>query len=146
VYFSAFAARSTDIDRIVSTLSADRSYFGLASDPPEDYYLFAGEIPWSTDYSGNTPGRYADEISLDNDHDLPVEGLAHCYGFEPYHSELNDAGQTVLPSGAFSRAHDLRGIPQSFNQAMPDGELASVTLGAPDGFEGQVLYVGEALL
>lgn len=146
VGFSALAVRSADIDRIVSTFSTGRLHFGHTDDLPTDYYLFAGEIPWSTDYSGNRPECYADEISLDNDHDLPVEILAHCYGFEPYHSELNDTGNTLLPSGAFSRAHDLRGIPRSLDQATPDGELASVTLDAPDGFGGQVLYVKEALL
>ena len=134
------------MERVVAALAKGEPRPWTLANLPNDCYLFAGEIPWSPAFSGNRPGCYADELLVAGDDYVPVEDLAHWYGFESYHSELNDAGQTVLPSGPFSLAHDLRSVPQSLNQALPDGALASVTVAAPEGFEGQVLYVREGLL
>jgi hypothetical protein len=40
----------------------------------------------------------------------------------------------------------LRGIAQSFDQVLPDGSLATITLSVVDGLDGDVLYIREDLL
>ena len=75
-----------------------------------------------------------------------VEVLAHDYGWESYHSEMNRAGSVRVPSHPFSTRFDLRSAPQSFDQFFPDGTRATITLGGVDGLDADILYVREDLL
>ena len=77
---------------------------------------------------------------------VEVEILAHRFAWESYHSELNQAGGAYIPSRCFSEAFDLRGIPQSFDQTAADGARASISVSAPSGFTGRLLYLREDLL
>jgi len=118
-------------------------------EPPTDYYSFAGEFPWHPGvgkYEGGEVASYTHEVEVDAGEAVPIESLAHEYGWETYHSELNQAGGAPVPSIAFSRAFDLRPVPNGFDQLEPDGSLAAVSLRAPEGISGRVLYVREDLL
>jgi hypothetical protein len=77
---------------------------------------------------------------------VEVEVLAHDYAWESYHSEMNRAGSARVPSQLFSARFDLHSIAQSFDQFLPDGSRATITLGGVDGLEGDVVYVREDLL
>jgi hypothetical protein len=85
-------------------------------------------------------------ISLDEDTSVPVEVLAEEYARESYHSILNIAGGSPVPSFAVSSALDLRAEPMSLNRREADGSVATITLAAPDGFSGTLLYMREDLL
>ncbi|MEO2091287.1 MAG: hypothetical protein ABGY75_17640, partial [Gemmataceae bacterium] len=117
---------------------------------PEDYYTFAGEIPWGPEFCrrneeySETP--YFVGVALDGTEESDAETLAHYFSWEEYHSPLNAAAPAVVPSRSFSAAFDLRGAPQSFNQREPDGRLGAISLGAPDGISGTTLYLRKDLL
>jgi hypothetical protein len=78
--------------------------------------------------------------------EVEVEVLGHGYTWESYHSEMNCAGSTRVPSRPFSHRFDLHSKAQSFDQFLPDGSRATVTLSGIDGFEGELLYIREDLL
>ena len=77
---------------------------------------------------------------------VSVEVLAHQYAWESYHSEMNCAGSALVPSHPFSTRFDLRSAPQRFDQYLPDGTRATITLSGVDGFDGDILYIREDLL
>jgi hypothetical protein len=118
---------------------------------PRDFYTFAGEIPWSPEFS-RTPAEaartslYLDAVKKSDGRSIEVEILAHRYAWEGYHSVLNQAGGALVPSKAFSQKFGLIGIPQSFDQALPNGRVATVSLAAPKGFTGELLYISEDVL
>jgi hypothetical protein len=119
-------------------------------DGPRDYYTFAGEIPWSPEFGtrdidGEIVSLYRTRSGPDGAA-MPIESLSHEYAWESYHSVLNEAGETPVPSRLFSAAFDLRGGAQTFDQTTPDGSVATVTTGAPQGFKGHILYLREDLV
>jgi hypothetical protein len=139
-----------DVQRLVEALQA-RKYPGnrWLPEPPTAYYTFAGEIPWHPEfgrYRGGGNVDYTHEIELEDGSSIEIEALAHEYGWETYHSELNRAGGAIVPSGSLSRDFDLRATPNSFDQVAPDGSVAAVSMRAPEGFSGHVLYVREDLI
>jgi hypothetical protein len=86
----------------------------------EEYYLFAGEIPWSPEFAyelgkAGFEQPYLHQIAINGQGHIEVEILAHRFAWESYHSQLNQAGGAYVPSKTFSQKFDLRGIPQSFD-------------------------------
>jgi hypothetical protein len=151
-FLNALLVNAADAERLVNALNT-KDYPGNHWLPrvPEDHYTFAGEIPWSPEFApeieDDEGGRmYRDEIKLAHGPPVEVEILAHHFGWESYHSELNQAGGAYVPSGLFSRRFDLRGTPQSFDQRSLDGTRATISLGAPTGFDGHLLYLREDLV
>ena len=115
---------------------------------PEDYYTFAGEIPWSPQFAScnNNDHLYNEEVVINNEPPIEVEILAHCYSWESYHSNLNRAGNILVPSKLFSQRFGLRSVPQSPNQTSEDRSLAAISLAAPKGFSGNTLYLRQDLV
>ena len=130
----------------VVTEGGSRTYLGNSWVPevPGDYYVFAGEFPWLPSLAHHA-NLYEVEIESSG-RAVSGEVLAHEYRWESYHSELNKAGQTPVPSVRFSRAFDLRWRPPSFDQVEPSGRVASMTRRGPAGFEGDILYLREDLV
>lgn len=120
------------------------------TDIPGDYYTFAGEIPWhpefSTDYDPDTGSPYTGEFVLPGGSRVAAMSVAHRYSWESYHSILNHAGGAVVPSRPFSDRFNLCALPQTFHQVLPSGSGAALSFAAPEGFDGEVLYVKEELL
>jgi hypothetical protein len=118
---------------------------------PETNYTFGGEIPWSQDFAGEinedqSQRRYRSEVEVHVGSPIEVEILAHKFGWESYHSTLNQASGEIVPSSRFSRQCDLRGNPQSFDKFMPDGSRGSISFIAPIGFDGHLLYLRQDLV
>ncbi len=141
-----------DVKRLVSTLES-REYPGRhwRPDVPSEYYTFAGEIPWATEFASREARNreesiYVEEVELSPGNTIQVEALAHSFNWESHHSPVNQARNALIPSRGFSDAFDLRGTPQSFDQVLPDGALASISFEAPVGFEGEIIYLREDLL
>lgn len=113
---------------------------------PSDYYTFSGEIPWSKRFAA---GAYAEDPSpytadIGRGEPITAEILNHYYSWESYHSALNQAGSSPVPSAALSRQMKLRPIPQSLDQIDDSGHRASLTLAEPEQFDsGHLLYIRE---
>lgn len=132
-------------------LSGGHWHGWAGSDVPQDYYTFAGEIPWHPEFAQcpeerNSREQYQGELDFERERRVSTECVAHRYAWESYHSPLNNAGGALVPSRPFSEMFDLRGVPQAFHQTLPDGTPAALSLRAPTGFEGELLYVREELL
>lgn len=150
---SVYLVAAADADRLVGALNTSgHPSWSRLPETPSDYYTFAGEIPWSPDFarsSGSEPDStalYHAAIRIDDDSQIDVETMAHHYAWESYHSLLNNAGGADIPSRPFSVMFDLRGIPQSFCQVLPDGSFAALTFLAPNGYKGHLLYLREDLV
>lgn len=149
---TAILVSNTDVDRLIRALQT-RTHPGGWWYPkvPSDYYTFASEFWWSVTPDTRTEfddlvQSYQGEMHIDGDEPIPVEILAHRYAWESYHSELNTAGGSLVPSYSFSTAFDLRSIPDSFNHVEPNGMLATLSLSGPAGFDGDLLYLREDLV
>jgi hypothetical protein len=145
-FISALVTAKESAPRLVSALtSGERPW--VARDVPSDHYTFAGEIPWHPSFAAIALAEHAyrDRVRV-NPGDVEVEVLAHDYAWESYHSEMNHAGSARVPSRCFSARFDLRSVPQKFDQRLPDGTLATITLRGVDGLDGDVLYIREDLL
>lgn len=118
---------------------------------PDNYYSFAGEIPWSPYFAQNNSGSkdgnvYRSHLKVDSGLAIPVEILTSSFTWESHHSKLNQAGLALVPSDSFSKMFNLRGIPQSFNQSLPDATTAALSFKAPAGLNGNLLYLREDLV
>jgi hypothetical protein len=145
-FISALATHKRSAPLLCSALEGGERPWAVR-DVPSDYYTFAGEIPWHPDFASEALAEdaYHQEIRFDAGI-VNVEVLAHQYAWESYHSEMNRAGSALVPSSPFSTQFDLRSVPQCFDQYLPDGTRATITLGGVDGFDGDILYIREDLL
>ena len=119
----------------------------VTRDVPSDHYIFAGEIPWHPYFASVAlaENAYCENVRV-GPRAVDVEVLAHAYSWESYHSEMNHAGGARVPSQRFSSQFDLHSVAQSFDQFLPDGSRATVTLSGIDGLEGDIVYIREDLL
>lgn len=134
---------------------ATRNYPGRHWIPeaPEDYYTFAGEIPWHPTFAHiheeddpydpyRTVLRFDEGVTAS----VPVEVIAHRFTWEGYHSALNDVGSVLVPSKEISCALDLRAGPQLFHQFDSSGAAASLSYGPPPRMTGHLLYMRHDVL
>ncbi|MBI5068377.1 MAG: hypothetical protein HZB56_09045 [Deltaproteobacteria bacterium] len=148
-FVSGLFVAKRDVPRVVKALR-EREYPGnhWLPEPRTAYYSFAGEIPWHPDFVRHwgEVADYTHELELGNAASVKIEALAHEYGWETYHSQLNRAGGAMVPSAWFSRQFDLRPVPNGFDQMLPDGSFAAISLRAPEAFSGHIVYLREDLL
>jgi hypothetical protein len=149
---TAILVDTTDTDKMIAELNKKGRYGNFfLPEVPSDYYTFAGEIPWAAQFASvNEPSEYdtfyQDEVEVNDNQSVKVEILAHRYAWEGYHSPVNNAEGSLVPSKLFSSKFDLRGVPQSFSQQFSDGVFAALSFGAPVGFTGNILYLREDLV
>lgn len=145
-FISALVVSKKSAPRLVTALKAGSRPWGTR-DVPSDHYIFAGEIPWHPRFASFAlaENAYCENVRVGAD-SVDVEVLAHDYAWESYHSEMNRAGRARVPSQPFSHRFDLRSAAQVFDQFLPDGSRATITLSGVDGLEGDVLYIREDLL
>ncbi|WP_334191179.1 ATP-binding protein (plasmid) [Synechococcus elongatus PCC 11801] len=149
-FISAFVTPKQTSQQLVDALK-DGLRPWVASNIPSDYYTFAGEIPWHPRFAAEVLAEsglehaYRETIHVGT-RNVVVEILSHTYEWETYHNEINRAGSVYVPSRHFSARFDLRSMPQGFDQYLPNGTKATITLSSVDGLKGNVLYVREDLL
>ena len=115
----------------------------------EDYFTFAGEIPWSqafATYERMNPDDDYDRQYRAGDTFVPLEGSAHSYRWESHHSVTNDAGGGAVPSLRLCELLALRGQAQSFELVDADGWLATRNFVAGDEERGSRLLMRRDLL
>ncbi len=146
-FLSALVTPKQCLPHVVAALKSTEPPW-LVREGPGDHHTFAGEIPWHPTFAaealaGSGSNAYRGRVRGGN---TEFEILAHEYAWESYHSEMNQAGSVRVPSHPFSAHFDLRSVPQGFDQCLPDGTRATVTLSGVDGLDGDVLYVRADLL
>jgi hypothetical protein len=142
---TALLLATEDSDRLVEALKTwGRSSRWQLPDEPSNYRIFAGEIPWSPEFAGEGT-EYSKRVRVDDGSPIEVEILAHRYTWDE-RSGVNEVLRALVPSRTFSTAFDLRGVQHSFDQALPDGTIAAISLSAPAGFHGELSYLREDLV
>jgi hypothetical protein len=129
-------------------------------EPSSDHYTYAGEIPWSKHFA---PGlRDADGTAkpdLENalvvfeggrwTPGIPIEIPAHGFGWEGYHSELNQIGHTTVLAPALCERLDLVNHQGEWDLYEKSGRLATVYRefkGPNDSFNSRLLYLRADLM
>jgi hypothetical protein len=149
-FISALVTPKKTARQLVAVLNEDCRP-SICRQAPSDHYTFAGEIPWHPSFAANALAEFGPEQAYLEDvqvgtRNIEVEILAHSYEWESYHSEMNRAGNARVPSQKFSKRFNLRSLPQVFDQCLPDGSRATITLSGVDGLKGDILYVRQDLL
>lgn len=145
-FISALVVSNKSARQLVAALKAGSRPWGTR-DTPSDHYTFAGEIPWHPHFASLAlaENAYCESIRVGTD-SVDIKVLAHNYAWESYHSEMNRAGSARVPSQPFSHRFDLRSAAQTFDQFLPDGSRATITISGVDGLEGDVLYIRDDIL
>ncbi|MEU4621508.1 hypothetical protein AB0G04_16235 [Actinoplanes sp. NPDC023801] len=142
----ALLANETDAETITRAV-AETGYPGRHwfPEPPQDYYTFAGEIPWHPEFARNAhevwPGNpYGRLMNLDGT-EVEVEVLAHRVTWEGYEPSDTGIGTVLVPSKSLSKAMGLCAGPQVFHQFDQSGLPASLSYGPPPRMTGHLLYL-----
>lgn len=147
-FISAMVVEKSDAADLVTALRSNK-YPWVAREAPSDHYTFAGEIPWHPRFAASVMEEPETAYRADvpnGSNEVSVEVLVHDYAWESYHSEMNQSGSVRVPSRLFSSRFDLRSVPQGFDQCLPDGSRATITLRGVDKLEGDALYIREDLI
>lgn len=138
-------------DFFAASLRSRSSGRHMMPEPAEDYYTFAGEIPWSPIFAGGLrldgfPDAPVEHHLLDDYTEIDLIGTAHEYSWESYHSVTTQNVSATVPTRAMCEALRLRGQPQTFDLVGPEGLVASRTFAAPGRHDGRLLYLRADLL
>lgn len=140
--------RKDDASKLIECLKNQNLGGVRPPDIPEDYYTYAGEIPWCETFPHN--GTTEIEYVLDNNKGISFEVLipVRYYNWENYHSALNRASPALVPAKELAEDLDLCSQPQTFNLFEKNGKLASITLrwGEPWHTEHHLTYLRQDLL
>ena len=135
------------------SIARDRSLVGADWLPrcPEAPVVFASQMPWHpsfepTEFEGPAPGRFLLPRTDDDPSPIELELLAVDYSFGSVRSGAGLEGSFSVPSHPFASALDLRQLPGTLDLAGLDGRTVSRTLRAPDGWEGNLLYIRRSTL
>ena len=148
-FLSALLVLPEDVDQTVQMLPLLKSSYNF--DVPYAHDVFAGEIPWKTEFrtledDSMAESSYIRHINISGELSTEFELLSHTYNWQSCRSTVNQATEILVPSKAFSAFFNLRSVSQTLDQITDDGQVASKTLDAPQGFGGNILYLREDLL
>lgn len=120
--------------------------------PGTDYYTFHGEIPWSASFgpdvrrNDGSPKRLNDRAFKYFDNGwrvgIPVENSSRLWGWEGYHSQMNQTGGVMFPAPPIATELGLRVVSGSSDMRDGLGELATMYREMPGpGFGSHFLYM-----
>ncbi|WGU96467.1 hypothetical protein QJQ58_09635 [Paenibacillus dendritiformis] len=126
-------------------------------EPQEDYYTYAGEIPWSTQFGStlrDLDGRALRDIQQAFDNyggrgGIPVEVPAYKFVWESYHSALNQVSGIVVPAPALCEQLGLSNRQGEWDFYDRQGRVATIYREFKDDrdtFRSYVLYLRADLL
>jgi len=118
-----------------------------------DYYAYASEIPWSTNFapglrnqSGNAVEHIQDAFTLFDPEagwqkGIPVEIPIHRWSWEPYHSTMNEVTGVFVPAPALCRALQLVNHSRQWDLFDPSGRRATVFLNTESEETGSLTHL-----
>jgi hypothetical protein len=118
-----------------------------------DFYTYFGEVPWSERFGSDirradgTPKTLADRAFHDYSKGkwqagFAVEATTRVWGWEGYHSELNQVSNIIVPSPAVSNFLGLRSVRGSADLVDADGRVVSIFRRSPGpSYGSHFLYV-----
>lgn len=129
-------------------------------EPQEDHYTYAGEISWSGRYGSNLRGAggeaQPDRREAFAYHDgtrwqpgIPIEVPVCRFGWESYHSELNQVSGIILPAPALCERLRLSNHQGEWDLYDPAGKVATMYRefkGNHDTFDSHLSYIRSDLL
>jgi hypothetical protein len=143
--------RNSDFEEFVSLLKRDPQAW--IPDIPEDYYTYAGEIPWCDTFPKN--GQDEIELTVETKREVRPRGMRtesgflikeeeveipsvvrkfvvfvplRCNNYESYHSEVNPGRFVLVPAKEMSEFLQLCSQPQTFDMYGRNGRKASVSI------------------
>lgn len=152
-FLRGFFVDAAQADQLVRVLET-RNYLGnhFVPDSPSDHSTYAGEIPWAAEFArhgdleNDLPPYHAPVRERWDEPGVPVELLGHRYEMSASRTTTMVATGHWVPSQAIAERFDLRQRPGTLDLVALDGRAASVTRGAPSGFDGSLLYLRRDLL
>ncbi len=110
--------------------------------PAVDYYTFHGEVPWSPAFGADArskdgrPKRLNDRAFTYLDRGswkrgIPVEDACRHWGWESYHSQMNQTGGVMFPAPRIATVLGLRVVGGSSDMVDQHGNLATIYREAP---------------
>ena len=154
-------ATSKNVNRLTARV---RSWTRISGDQGipgggTDYYTYLGEVPWSCRYgsdvrtSTGAPKRMR-ERAFDYyasgrwKTGIPVEAATRHWGWESYHSELNQVGGVDFPAPVLAEFLDLRSAGGSADLIDQAGKVAATLVRVAPGpaFGSHYLYIRRDLL
>lgn len=160
-FIRAILAPEASVSRIRDFVEAEDYLGNVLPSSGEDYYTFAGEVPWSTRFSEDVRGATgaahrnleAIDPSLRNGRwrsELIVEIPTHQWNWESHHSVLNQVSGVMFPAPALCEALGLVNHCDSFDLFDTCGKRATIYREWPaegDAYYGSyLLYLREDLL
>jgi hypothetical protein len=122
----------------------------------DDYYTFAGEIPWSINFGRGlrTPsGKARRHVALAFERwngrrtgGIPVEVPVHDFSWESHHSAMNQSGGFMTIAPALAEALGLINRARTCELFEPNGRQATLYRGVPGDDSGRLLYIRRSLL
>lgn len=124
--------------------------------PREDYYTYAGEIPWSPRFGkslrepdGRAKRDVREAFALHGDGGIPVEVPVYRFTWERYHSPLNQVSGITVPAPALCEQLSLSNRQGEWDLYDPDGYVATIYREfktSEDTFHSYFLYLRSDLL
>lgn len=154
-FLQGLIVKSEGSEKIAEGLKWQEIDVGHIPSCPEDFYTYAGEIPWCDTYPANS----WEELSFDivgetvdvkkpNDKTFKMLFPIRENSWEAYHSTIIPDRSVATPSREIADAFSLCGQPQSFDLFEKDGRRASITFsyGEKWGERQRFTYLREDLL
>ncbi|MCS5732867.1 ATP-binding protein [Herbiconiux daphne] len=154
---TAFVPRAS-VPAVMAELQAHPPQYGDIPESGTDHYTFLGEVPWSTRFGSDVrradgaPRHLADRAfaSFANGRwraGIKVEATTRTWGWESYHSSLNQLGSVTFPSPSFTSFHKLRGADGSADLLDQSSQVVTLFRRHPGpAFGSTYLYVRKALV
>ncbi len=120
--------------------------------PYEDHYTFAGEIPWSEHFGyalrtrrgrprRNVQSAFRRAGRGQRRRGIPIETPVHEFGWESYHSSMNQSGGVEVPAPALCESLRLTNRPRSLDLYDANGRQATLYRRLTASGKGWLLYM-----
>ena len=133
--------KSEESQIIVERLKQNKIYAGRMPSCPEDFYTYAGEIPWCDTYPANSWEELLfknveETVEVEESEDRTFEILfpVRENTWEDYHSTIVPSRSVATLSRQIADSLSLCGQPQSFDLFEKDGRRASITFRYGEGW------------
>lgn len=131
-FFQGVIVKTDEVESIVEFIKDHEKIDGWRISPPEDYYTFAGEIPWCDTYPSNSWVELSISRDFDETYDTLIPQIlppVRLNNWEDYHSTIIHGQNVATPSRQIAECLDLCGASQTYDLFEKDnGKRASFSI------------------